>query len=509
MPKLTVLGMKRYPILIGPAALLAACPVLQAMDGPTPKVEAMPSSSSAPGPASVNFRAYVLEAMDRIEAARRNGVLMYPEDYVKKHAEVALSPGETVLLSYGRTTHSDLFEQYAARRNPLLVFRLKPMVSASEALDALLERGETVLDCGAVTGLAYQVAARMAFEARYGKEKGRLRFDYLWGSARFEVPKVQRLLVTNNGMMAGTEHYRYAVDGNVNPLNPFSFFVGFAPLAMEAARARPRNLAPLKRELKVGSLVNFVGHPEFYDKHPASPEGGYNLVVAHNGPGGLKFRFFGDEGQTWDEPRLAQRHVDVYNRPVDAVNALAQATMAGVEAGFPDRITPEDVPGLDLTGNVDLKEAPWALLLEGAMAEVLPRYRSYLNQQLMGRRGLLPEDAPMLETVANRRIYWVAPEALAKDAFERIAACQGRLVSKHQGHAQVELPSGALTRETREALGLERRAIRDLSTRSRELLSQHPEIILEPDLLENRTLVTLPVASLPVLEAILAGTPKA
>ena len=178
------------------------------------------------------------------------------------------------------------------------------MVSASDALDTLLGSGETVLDCGAAAGLAYQLAARTAFEVRHGKEKGRLRFDYLWGSARFEVPKVQRLLITNNGMVAGTEHFRTAEDGNINPLNPFAFFVGFTPLAEAAALAqhmgkdKGKHLEALKRQLKVGSLVMFNGHPEYYSKHPSGLEGGYNAVVAEIGTGPLALRFFGDVAET-------------------------------------------------------------------------------------------------------------------------------------------------------------------------------------------------------------------
>jgi hypothetical protein len=486
------------------------------MDGHAGKAAISAASASVPAPApasaSVNFRAYVVQAMDRIEAARHAGVLMYPEDYVKKHASEALSPEQVMMLGYGATTHLELFEQYRGSYNPLLNFRLKAMVSASDALDTLLDSGETVLDCGAVCGLAYQLAARMAFEARHGKDLGRLRFDYLWGSASVEVPKVQRLLITNNGMVAGTVHYRTAVDGNSNPLNPFAFFVGFSPVAEAAGRAsmaKGKKLDPLKLDLKPGSLVTFTGHPLYNSKHPAGIEGAYNAIIATGRAGPIGLRFFGDDGHAYDEARLRQRHVDAYNQPVDAVNALARESMRGVEAAYPDQITAADVPGLELLGHMDLQEGPWALLQDGPMAKVLPAYRKYLNHQLQGRIRLLPEDTLLPETVPNRRVYALSNEVLAnREKVKLVFAHQGRLVSRKEAYTQVELPSAALTKEVRDALGLERRALRNLTEDTKAQLKAHPEMVLEPDLLDNRTLITLPKASFPKLEQILSGQAK-
>ena len=469
------------------------------------------SSSSSSYPSAVqDFRTYVIRAMDRIEAARRGGFVLYPADYLQKHGDRRFDDHESMMLCYGLTSHSGLFEQYHNETNPLLTFRLKPRVSASAALDTLLTSGETVLDCSSVSGLAYMLAARMSFEARHGEARGRLRFDCLWGSAHVEVPTVQRLLITNNSMVAGTEGYLEAVDGNINPLNPFAFFVQFSSLAETAAHAGTlsgKRERSMKAQVKPGSMLGFFGHPRYLDKHPSGSEGSYSTIVAGADDGHLVLRFFGDEGRAMAEKDLVQRHVAAYNLDGDgAVNALAKASMKDVESGFPDRVDAKGVPGISLASHMDLVEARWLRVLDEPLSTLVPSYRSYLNEQLKGRLGLLPEDRMLPETQANRRIY-AFPAATVADKGKLMSLLNlgARVVGKTGTFTRLELESAALTKALREEMGLERRGLKALGERARAELAKIPEATLEPDLQDDRFLITLPKESFHKVEAILAS----
>ena len=173
---------------------------------------------------------------------------------------------------YGYCEHPD-FETVT---DQTCQYNLKPMRSASQALDSLLHSGEMVINDNAAIVYAYYYAVLQCMIEVHGKEKGCERFDILYGSKTQLVPKERRLKIAQAGVMMGTRH----LAGNT-----FGVPFDFQPLAFMFKIERFTDATELKAKVTPGSIVQYRGDIDAYrEKHLAGSGFEFSCIVTSTNP---------------------------------------------------------------------------------------------------------------------------------------------------------------------------------------------------------------------------------
>ncbi len=369
-----------------------------------------------------SFCAFVVTAMDLLEEANQKGHVVYPKG---PQQNPSLSFQQKRRLHSGMTTHTDLFEQYSAySANSVMpmAFRLKPGISASQALYSLINSGQTLIDCGTGLVVAYELALLLSFEAKFGIEQGRYRFDLLFGSAIDPTPAVQRLLIARSGVLSGLPP-DYLRDAKGTPLifNPLAYFFELSPITDIAVRFEHHAVDHQTREnarklgigggitrekmierLPLGSLIYFQGDPAYLRKYPAGYDSGYNGVVVGFSSEDPLLRVFGEGFAPLCPKQLTKMHVLRYSEPSDPFNLemLARLQEKSPVMPAPAKLEPRNVPGLVLSSNIALSVARYQALLKLSHIDALLHFRRYLNTFIVQRMGLYSEDI-LLPTEAS------------------------------------------------------------------------------------------------------------
>jgi hypothetical protein len=456
-----------------------------------------------------NFNQYCLQALDYIEDAHLNGYLLYCEAYKQKHATTLISQHARTMIEFGTTSHTDFFTQYISdrRSNPIMCFRLKIKVSASHALRTLLTSGETVIDCGTALMLAHIYACLLALEDRYGASQGQLTFDILFGSAIHETPKIQRLLFSNNTVIAGTKGYVVAPDNNISPLNPFSFLFGFSETAQQAlkdfAPGVTINENKYISKYNIGSILCMQGNANYYTKHPAGIDANYNCMYVgyKKDTNQLLVRVFGHGKEPVTEHTLKQQHILSYNTARNADDQFHAAKALS----YPDKITLKDIPGISVISNIDVKPAAWKMLLNDPLPKLLANLRQYLNQQLIARNQAMLEDSPSLPSPRVNSYYF--PATLNRQQTTVLLFLGAKIKERTtDGMIKMDVESSFLDKAIREQTGLERKIIKKLRPKELGIFKLfYPHVTIEPSAEQHRDLITMPKTLYPKAAKIITN----
>ncbi len=254
----------------------------------------------------LDFRSPFLEAMNQVDAAKIAGHLIYPGKYVTKYK------GEPDMNSVlmGKTTHPS-FEQLPQGQ---MLYRIKPGVSASEAIESLLTSHETVIECGVALAITYNLVVLHMMEKHHGRDAGKKRFDRLFGEKDKETPTHRRLVISVFSVVMGTQPYSHL---DLMPVQPLSFFIDQRGLESKGQ---------LAKEANVGTQIIFQGDPNYVRIHPAGVHGAYNCVVTSLSP--LKVRSPDVAGKEITEEDIYPIHIKAYSK------APSYQSMSMYEPGF-------------------------------------------------------------------------------------------------------------------------------------------------------------------------------
>ena len=437
------------------------------------------------------FKDYCLLALEEVEDAHSKGHLIYSDEYKTKHK---LIPGSynSLLVEFGLTSHTNLFTQDKNTKGiPVMCFRLNAKVSASDALRTLLTSGETVIDCGVGVLLTHIYACLLALEDRYGEEKGRLRFDLLFGSATHETPLVQRLLFSNNTVLSGTKEIGI-IDpaGNVCPINPFSFIFGGSDLAHGSKKIIQKNDIS---KCHIGSILSLQGNQYYENKHPSGIAGNYNCIyVGKNKDSTPMFRVFGHGKSSESELDLKQRHVNNYNAEPDGDDQLRAHKY---DPNFPKTITIRDVPGISIITNIDVKADVWEEFINAPLTNLMQSFIKHLNRVINEKmieltKNKLPCVAEPSPTLRINNFYF--PESLYREQRDLLLFMGGREKGRTaNGMIKMELESSFLVKHIRDKTGIERRLMNKLEERQLKILAAiYPEATIEKS--SEKYLLTFP-----------------
>jgi len=455
-----------------------------------------------------SFSKDCLQALDEIEDAHVNGHLLYFKEYIKKHDKELTSQRARIMIEFGLTTHKDLFTQYYGdrRANPIMCFRLKPKVSASQALRALLTSGETVIDCGASLILVHIYACLLALEDKYGLKYGQLRFDLLFGSAIHETPVIQRLLFSNNSVVSGTKGYIVDVANNTSPLNPFSFLFGFSALVYEVNRTHAPGVKIDEKKYinkcNVGSILCMQGNENYDSKHPAGSDANYNCIYVGNDKYTKPlFRVFGHGKEPVSELALKEKHVLLYNQGRDDDDKYCSSFIPA--PAYPEQITLKDVPGISVLSNIDVKADIWEMFLSEPLPILISKLRQDLNHKLIARNGAMLEDSQLLPPVMVNTYYFPANLNNEQSKLLLFLGAKNKKCT-NSGLVKMELESSFLDKSVRDQVGLERKITKKLTPKELDILkSFYPEATIETLEDKNRGLITVPKMFYPQVEKII------
>lgn len=409
-----------------------------------------------------SFAKYCEQALDKVEDAHANGNLLYSAEYKQKNA--ITDPLARLLVEHGLTSHSSLLEQYPCnngKKNNMMVFRLKAKVSASYALNKILTSGETVIDCGTGLLIAHIYACLLALEDKYGAVAGRARFDWLFGSEGHETPIVQRLVISNSTVLGGTKKYLRDPNGNILPLNPFAFLFDFSEIANEVDPSADAKLnVNYIQKCSIGSIVTVVGNSNYNSKHPSGIDCNFNSIYfGCDSMGEPNLRVFGKGKKCYTESDLKKKLVECYNMPQteDDKYFLGLYKLYGIkQPSYSEKIAFEDVAGLMVGTNIDLKHEVWDLFINGSSNEVMHKLREFINIQLKLRAQSLPEDT--VELAGSNENTYFFPESITEANEQLLFSIGAQRQETTLNFSAFKLESNVLDKKLRTILGLERKA---------------------------------------------------
>ncbi len=255
---------------------------------------------------STRLKAYVVLAMQEIERSRQQGHLIYITDYYRKFTNEAELIADFKKLTGRSATFDDIdrgfttspcFEQimrikkWNIMREPAYVFNLKPGMKASLALEDLLTKSTTTIDCHLATLIATYMVIRKYLIDICGEAVGNERFDLLFsgGNRRMALHTYDAMNNIGNPLSRC-----------LTPIQLLSFF--FTKRAETAIR---ENSAARDKALNASDIVFFSNHPQYVENNIFGIDGGFfTLNVAPD-----QFMCFGLGEHPLNEGQICQ-HLD-------------------------------------------------------------------------------------------------------------------------------------------------------------------------------------------------------
>ena len=241
-----------------------------------------------------DFHRSFIKAMDLIEDARQAGHLIDAEHYYEKYRNS--SDKSYIQQAFDGVTSNPLFEQFSGLQ---WTYVIKSGVSASYAINHLLQEHETYIECGVALNISHYLIVLWAMEEVHGKEQGSKRFDSLFGQADAVTPSNRRLIINPANILMGTS---IPSDMKQLPVHPLSFF---SEKSQGVDKQKINNFA------KVGDMIVFLGDPNYVKIHPAGMHAIYNCVITSLNP--IKVRCFDLGKQELTQEDLYQQHQQAYS----------------------------------------------------------------------------------------------------------------------------------------------------------------------------------------------------
>ncbi len=307
-----------------------------------------------------DFHASFIKAMDKIEDAQLAGHVVGPATIFAKYRHQA---GYLNKLKFGITTHP-LFEQCLYSQQ---TYALKCKKSASQAIESLLQEGETFIECGVATNIAYYLNLLWAMQETHGKEKGNERFDAIFGSEAEITPENRRLVISPFSIAMGTIPLPIMKQLPVQPLS-FIFSKKYVSTKNE-----------LEQVAEIGAHVLFAGDQNYPYIHPSEHHGAYCCLITSINP--IKIRSFDLGKQELIEEDLYHYHIKAYaEKPsIESMQLLNDAYRGKKELFnlIPKSTAKEKISGFELNLYCIDKEK-YKFLLTGEIQEVVQTLNQYI-----------------------------------------------------------------------------------------------------------------------------------
>lgn len=306
------------------------------------------------------FVPHIANAMQKVSQSRKAGYLIFFQDYMIKNG-VSKTLKEFPDVNFKRASLID--EQYFQPvvnfkgRIEHLHYRLKPGVSASDAIHYILNNGMGFIDCKSGLILAHYIAILEMLKTNLGESQGKHYFDTLFGTANHIIPTYRRLLISTDGDVGG--------DGLINDsnlVNPICYFLDFSERTktlrklFQDGRSDEVNWGSLgRRELPVGSSCCVLNHPGYPKKHsPFALGNAFNVVKigedSKNGDLYLGYEFT----EPVTELELLKKLTEEFNKPLQKVQQELVAHYAEPQPTLSGKITVDDVRGVMIDGVADI-----------------------------------------------------------------------------------------------------------------------------------------------------------
>ncbi len=295
----------------------------------------------------MNLGPDIIKAMTLIEIAQQNGHLPGLDNYLQNK--------ELDLLLLAQAKRGDTNQRYFDSTDCPYTYRLKPRQSASTAIEDLHQNGQTLIECGVAINICYYLVILWQMEKIHGKEKGRKRFDEIFGEKDNITSEIHRLIISPLPLVMGTKNF----PPENWPIDPLSFI---------AKRVKFKSKSQLTQSALEGDMIIFVGSPNYRQKHPFGTHTNYNCIVSSTSP--LKVRSFelGQEELTEDE--IFVIHEKAYEKAPSTVSMLVQEMKKIVEPtekstinnndnhilGFVRELTRIDLTKLEFLLRADIEE---------------------------------------------------------------------------------------------------------------------------------------------------------
>lgn len=381
----------------------------------------------------LGYREHFLKAMTDIEESQKNGHLLGPTAFIEKHKQEEDSLHKATI---GSTTHP-FFEKVS---HPVKTYRLKPNISASVAIESLLESHETFVECGVALNIAYYLVVLRKMEETLGKEEGRKRFDILFGESDRNTPTSRRLIVSPLSIIMGTQ----ALPAMEQlPVQPLSYFVEEKNVVTKSA---------IKENAQIGWQIVFAGDPNYPRIHPAGHHGAYNCVVTSLNP--LKVRVFDLGNEELIEDDLYRIHMQAYSETPSFESFFLLAKKFRKSKEFFEMInktTRENIPGF-IPDIFAINEMKLNFLLSGEIAEVTEALDGYIHTTLKTVRKQYLElrhsnseahAEKLLEDLKRMSLVFTEPLVNESTAFSGLTGLRGMFVSKAKPSLKPKQPANS------------------------------------------------------------------
>ncbi|MBS0287607.1 MAG: hypothetical protein JSR17_09935 [Proteobacteria bacterium] len=250
-------------------------------------------------------------------------------------------------------------------------YQLKPNQSASKALKELLERYETLIDCGMAISIAYYYALLQAMVKIHGDKAGMERFDAIFGDEKGTAP-ASRMFISKNGPQClhpmDTEEYQ--VKFYVDP---------FQPLSLLTQAHGGKNKEQVLEVSKPGSMLIFEGDIDPYkEKHPLGIDGGFNCIEVSKPPEtkDVLVRTFGIK-EPISEAGLFEQHMAGFDKEPSPESLFINRLEYGESFELRKKFKRENVKGF-LSAIIDCDDK----IIEIVLTAPLPEVFALLNQSI-------------------------------------------------------------------------------------------------------------------------------
>ena len=304
---------------------------------------------------------FFTNAMNEVDAAIKNGHLMTPQAFIRQTNQHS----EYLQLDQGKTSHP-LFETLS---NPNMTYRVKANVSASNAIESLLNSHQTIVDCGVTMAIMYNLAVLRMMESKLGTVEGRKRFDEIFGSKNTETPSQHRLIISPFSLLMSTE---FIPNIGLLPVQPLSYFT-----EMTFASDKKQ----IESTAKIGWQLIFGGDPNYLKLHPAGEFAAYYCVVTSVNP--LKVRSSDIPSVELTEDDIVKHHIDVYAQaPSFKSFCMLEPAYRNSQEFVAFSKTPTSknkIPGF-LTGMFAINEEKLNFLLTGPVEQVVAALSQHIHE---------------------------------------------------------------------------------------------------------------------------------
>jgi len=311
------------------------------------------------------------QVMNEIDDAFKSGHLISQVLFIQRHRFQ-----RSLAEMQNNTTTNPYFDELDVLN---ATYRVKANMSASQAIDSLLQSHETAVDCGVTMIIMYYKVVLRMMEQKWGVIDGRKRFDALFGSVDATTPIERRLIISPVSIVMGTE---YIPQMELLPVQPLSFL---------ADTQLFKSKQEMEAAVKVGYQVLFEGDPNYLKLHPAGAFAAYNCVVTSVNP--LKVRSSDIPGKELTEDDLFHHHIQAYSQtPTFESFSLVDQQFRNSTAYLALSKTPttkEKIPGYNAVFfSIDMQKLEF--LLSAPIAEVvaiLDKHITTMTQTCLGYKA--------------------------------------------------------------------------------------------------------------------------